>query len=178
MDLLTHCLVLRPGTAVLSTIVQHHANMLPSAAPARVELLDAPKSPPSSCFPMRAARWRIATVPIGIVAITGASNVTGEIFPIAEIGRLRARTWSACSPSTPPSWRRIGPSTSSPSALTSRASPATRYTCHSRRRADRTVSGSADAEPMLAGGGAVTYVTTTMCNQRHCRTGATRQPER
>ena len=26
--------------------------------------------------------------PIGIVAITGASNVTGEVFPIAEIGRL------------------------------------------------------------------------------------------
>src|ERR1019366_61898 len=45
INLLTHCLVLRPGHAVLSTIVEHHANMLPWRRLARVELLDAPESP-------------------------------------------------------------------------------------------------------------------------------------
>ena len=45
INLLTHCLVLRPGHAVLSTIVEHHANMLPWRRLARVEMLDAPESP-------------------------------------------------------------------------------------------------------------------------------------
>src|SRR5580700_11816216 len=45
LNLLTHCLVLRPGHSVLSTIVEHHANMLPWRRLARVELLDAPASP-------------------------------------------------------------------------------------------------------------------------------------
>ena len=45
INVLTHCLVLRPGHAVLSTIVEHHANMLPWRRLAHVDLLDAPDSP-------------------------------------------------------------------------------------------------------------------------------------
>ena len=87
INLLTHCLVLRPGHSVLSTIVEHHANMLPWRRLARVDLLDAPQSADQLLAELRKAlenRHR----PVGIVAITGASNVTGEVFPIGEVGRL------------------------------------------------------------------------------------------
>ena len=87
INLLTHCLVLRPGHSVLSTIVEHHANMLPWRRLAPVHLLDPPDSPEQLLADLRRAledRHR----PIGIIAMTGASNVTGEVFPIAEIGRL------------------------------------------------------------------------------------------
>ena len=73
INLLTHCLVLRPDHAVLSTIVEHHANMLPWRRLARVELLDAPDSPEHLLADLRRAledRHR----PIGIIAITGASK--------------------------------------------------------------------------------------------------------
>ena len=75
---------LPPGTRVLSSRVEHHANMLPwrrhdvrllpfTASPG--ELLDATERA------LRAER-------IDLVAVTGASNVTGEVWPVAELAEL------------------------------------------------------------------------------------------
>jgi selenocysteine lyase/cysteine desulfurase len=87
INLLAHCLNLRPEQVVLSTIIEHHANMLPWRRLAKVVSLDAPDSPGELVDSVRKAledRGR----PVGLVAITGASNVTGEVFPITEIARL------------------------------------------------------------------------------------------
>jgi selenocysteine lyase/cysteine desulfurase len=77
------------GTRVLSTAVEHHSNMLPwrrhdlelLALPGSVdELLD------------RCARALAAASPrIDLVAVTGASNVTGEVWPVAELAALAHR---------------------------------------------------------------------------------------
>jgi selenocysteine lyase/cysteine desulfurase len=74
------------GTRVLSSAVEHHSNMLPwrrhqlgllpfTGSPD--ELLDACERA------LRAARPRI-----DLVAVTGASNVTGEVWPAAELAEL------------------------------------------------------------------------------------------
>jgi selenocysteine lyase/cysteine desulfurase len=86
-NLLAHCLPIRPGHVVLSTAVEHHANMLPWRRAAKVVYLDPPPSPDALIEAVRHAledRRR----PVGVVSITGASNVTGEVFPIAEVARL------------------------------------------------------------------------------------------
>jgi selenocysteine lyase/cysteine desulfurase len=77
---------LRPGARVLSTAVEHHSNMLPwrrhdlrllGFTGSGDELLDA-------CgHALRAARPRI-----DLVAVTGASNVSGEVWPVAELADL------------------------------------------------------------------------------------------
>jgi selenocysteine lyase/cysteine desulfurase len=75
------------GTRVLSSAVEHHANMLPwrrhdvrvmAPAGSADELLDAAERA------LRAER-------IDLVAVTGASNVTGEVWPVAELAELAHR---------------------------------------------------------------------------------------
>jgi selenocysteine lyase/cysteine desulfurase len=158
INLLTHCLVLRPGHAVLSTIVEHHANMLPWRRLARVELLDAPGSPEQLMADLRRAledRHR----PIGIVAITGASNVTGEVFPIAEIGRLAHEHGALLA---------VDAAQLAPHRTIDMVAMGIDFLALSGHKMYAPFGGGAligpsavlaDAEPMLAGGGAVTYVT-------------------
>ena len=159
INLLTHCLVLRPEHAVLSTIVEHHANMLPWRRLARVELLDAPASPEQLLDDMRRSledRHR----PIGVVAITGASNVTGEVFPLAEIGRL-AHEYGAL--------LAVDAAQLAPHRTIDMVAMGIDFLSLSGHKMYAPFGGGAliapsavlaDAEPMLAGGGAVTYVTT------------------
>jgi selenocysteine lyase/cysteine desulfurase len=75
------------GTRVLSSAVEHHANMLPwrrhdvrllPFARSADELLDAAERA------LRAERT-------DLVAVTGASNVTGEVWPVAELAELAHR---------------------------------------------------------------------------------------
>jgi len=80
---------LPPGTRVLSSAVEHHSNMLPwrrhdlrliGFTGSADELLDA-------CGrALRAAHPRI-----DLVAVTGASNVTGEVWPVEELADLAHR---------------------------------------------------------------------------------------
>jgi len=87
INLLARAVTLRPDQIVLSTAVEHHANMLPWRRLTRVLYLDPPPSPEALITAVRRA-LEDGSRPVGLVAITGASNVTGEVFPIAEVARL------------------------------------------------------------------------------------------
>jgi selenocysteine lyase/cysteine desulfurase len=74
------------GTRVLASAVEHHSNLLPwrrhdlrllPAAGSADELVDACQQT------LRSARPRI-----DLVTVTGASNVTGEVWPIAELAAI------------------------------------------------------------------------------------------
>jgi selenocysteine lyase/cysteine desulfurase len=87
LNLLAHCL---PGAGhVLATAVEHHANMLPWRR-GQVEYLPVPPSPESLLHTLEQA-LAAGKGAIGLVAVTGASNVTGEIWPLAEIARIAHR---------------------------------------------------------------------------------------
>jgi selenocysteine lyase/cysteine desulfurase len=158
INLLTHCLVLRPDHGVLSTIVEHHANMLPWRRLARVDLLDAPASPEQLLADIRRAledRRR----PIGVVAITGASNVTGEVFPIAEIGQIAHEHGALLA---------VDAAQLAPHRAIDMVAMGIDFVALSGHKMYAPFGCGAligptallaDAEPMLAGGGAVTYVT-------------------
>jgi len=80
---------LPPGTRVLSSAAEHHANMLPWRRH-QVQLLPFTRSPEELCTAceraLGAARPRI-----DLVAVTGASNVTGEVWPVGELAGLAHR---------------------------------------------------------------------------------------
>ena len=85
---LAHCLRLSPGQVVLSTAVEHHANLLPWRRHFPVVHLAPPPSPAALLDALDRA---LAEHPVGLVAITGASNVTGEVFPVAEVAAMAHR---------------------------------------------------------------------------------------
>lgn len=86
---------LPPGTRVLCSSFEHHANLLPWRQHRVTHL---PFTPTADAFVSMAAgtleEAERAGDPFSLVAITGASNVTGEVPPVAEIARL-AHTWGA-----------------------------------------------------------------------------------
>jgi selenocysteine lyase/cysteine desulfurase len=82
MNTLAHALRLRPGQVVLTTEVEHHANLLPWRRLAPVVHLPPPDSPEHLLAALDEA---LRVHDVGIVAMTGASNVTGEVFPIADV---------------------------------------------------------------------------------------------
>jgi len=87
LNLLAHCL---PHDArVLSTAVEHHANMLPWRR-GNVEYLAVPASPRALLESLDRALTDAAGT-ITLVAVTGASNVTGEIWPLAAIAEIAHR---------------------------------------------------------------------------------------
>jgi selenocysteine lyase/cysteine desulfurase len=77
------------GTTVLTFTGEHHANLLPWR---RGDVLDLgiPASPAEA---LEALATALATLDGGpaLVSVTGASNVTGEVWPIEEIVRLAHR---------------------------------------------------------------------------------------
>jgi selenocysteine lyase/cysteine desulfurase len=87
LNLLARCLTLRPDHAVLTTAVEHHANLLPWRRMASVVHLEPPASPATLIAAVKRALEDRAR-PVGLVTITAASNVTGEVFPLREIGHL------------------------------------------------------------------------------------------
>ena len=74
------------GTRVLSSPVEHHSNMLPWRRH-HLRLLPFTGSPDELLDACRRA-LRSARPRIDLVAVTGASNVTGEVWPIAELAEL------------------------------------------------------------------------------------------
>ena len=158
INLLVHCLPLRPDHVVLSTAVEHHANMLPWRRLARVVHLDPPADPEALLDSVRRAltdRLR----PVGIVAVTGASNVTGEVFPVAEIARLAHEHGAMIA---------VDAAQLAPHRAIDMVRMGIDFLAFSGHKmyapfgAGALVGPSAilgNAEPMLAGGGAVTYVT-------------------
>lgn len=75
---------LPPGTTVLSTTTEHHANMLPWRRH-DVRLLPFTRTPEELLDAVERALRRDR---IDLVAVTGASNVTGEVWPVTEIAQL------------------------------------------------------------------------------------------
>ena len=77
------------GTAVITFAVEHHANLLPWRR-GRVEHLPVPAGPDQLFESLETALRRRGAGPT-LVAVTGASNVTGEIWPVAEVASLAHR---------------------------------------------------------------------------------------
>ena len=75
------------GTRVLSSPVEHHANMLPWRRH-DVRLLPFTRSPGEL---LDEAERALRAERIDLVAVTGASNVTGEVWPVAELAALAHR---------------------------------------------------------------------------------------
>ncbi len=118
---LAHALRIPDGAVVLTTAVEHHANMLPWRRIAPVVTLPPPPSP-EALLESVAAALRDPARRVAMVAVTGASNVTGEIMPVAELATLAHEHGAmiAVDAAQPPptgasTWRRGG-STASASA--------------------------------------------------------------
>ncbi|MEU1616281.1 aminotransferase class V-fold PLP-dependent enzyme [Streptomyces sp. NPDC005722] len=76
--------VLPAGTGVLVFETEHHASLLPWRD-ADVTYLDAPRTPAEAVATLeRALAARVADGP-ALVCVTGASNVTGELWPVREL---------------------------------------------------------------------------------------------
>jgi selenocysteine lyase/cysteine desulfurase len=75
---------LPPATRVLSTPVEHHANMLPWRRH-DLTLLPFTDSPDAL---LDACAQALRAAPIDLLAVTGASNVTGEVWPLASLAAL------------------------------------------------------------------------------------------
>jgi selenocysteine lyase/cysteine desulfurase len=84
---LAACLRVPPGSSVLTTEMEHHANMLPWRRLGPVHHLPPPHSPESLLESMEAT-LREGGGRFAVVAVTGASNVTGEVMPVAAMATL------------------------------------------------------------------------------------------
>jgi selenocysteine lyase/cysteine desulfurase len=76
------------GTRVLTSPVEHHANMLPWRGRHDVRMLPFTRSPAGL---LDAAERALRAEAIDLVAVTGASNVTGEVWPLQALARLAHR---------------------------------------------------------------------------------------
>jgi selenocysteine lyase/cysteine desulfurase len=82
-----------PG-AVVHLDIEHHANLLPwraygaRVAGARAVRARAVEARPTLPETLRAVRDELARTPAALLAVTGASNVTGECLPLAELASL------------------------------------------------------------------------------------------
>src|SRR6202034_1891826 len=88
MNLLAH---LAPrGTTVVVFESEHHAALLPWERRHRTVRLPLPASPEAA---VRAAEAALAAAPVGprLLVVTAASNVTGELWPLAELARVARR---------------------------------------------------------------------------------------
>ncbi|OEV09834.1 aminotransferase class V-fold PLP-dependent enzyme [Streptomyces nanshensis] len=79
------------GTRVFVFETEHHASLLPWRGPGlRTVHLDAPRSPEQAVATLERA---LAEAPEGpkLVCVTGASNVTGEVWPVRRLARAAHR---------------------------------------------------------------------------------------
>ena len=84
LNLLARCLP--EATTVVVFETEHHAALLPWPAERTVRL--APPASPAQAVSAVADALRTAPKGPRLVCVTGASNVTGELFPVAEIARV------------------------------------------------------------------------------------------
>ena len=78
------------GTHVVVFDAEHHATLLPWA-PGQVTRLPVPESPDAALDALDAALAAVADAPHRLVVVTGASNVTGELWPAERIVALARR---------------------------------------------------------------------------------------
>ena len=88
-NLLARCLP--AGTVVVTTFAEHHANMLPWRRHATAVALGVPASREGALVQLEAALRALPAGRPALVAVTGASNVTGEVWPVAETAALAHR---------------------------------------------------------------------------------------
>ena len=88
VNLLARCLP--TGTTVITTSAEHHANLLPWRRPGAIKL-PVPASKDEALRDIEAALQERDAGSRALVAVTGASNVTGEVWPIGEIASLAHR---------------------------------------------------------------------------------------
>ena len=78
-----------PGTIVVTTAAEHHANLLPWRRHTRVVELPVPASRAEVLSSFTEALRALPSAPTPILlAVTGASNVTGETWPIGELAGI------------------------------------------------------------------------------------------
>jgi selenocysteine lyase/cysteine desulfurase len=86
INLLARCLP--EGTSVITTATEHHADLLPWRRYSGATELPVPASADQALSRLDdALRSRPAGLP-ALVAVTGASNVTGEVWPVGEIAAI------------------------------------------------------------------------------------------
>jgi selenocysteine lyase/cysteine desulfurase len=155
---LAACLRVAPGSSVLTTEIEHHANLLPWRRLGAVEHLPAPATPSALLESMDSAlsdaRGRVA-----VVAVTGASNVTGEVMPVAEMARIAHAHGALISVDAAQlaPHRRIDMAAMDVDCLA--LSGHKMYAPFGAGALVVRTELVADAEPLLAGGGAVDFVT-------------------
>jgi selenocysteine lyase/cysteine desulfurase len=86
INLLARCLPRK--TTVITTLVEHHANLLPWRRYHSAVELPVPASPAELLADIDETLARAPEERPVLLAVTGASNVTGEIWPIAELAEL------------------------------------------------------------------------------------------
>ncbi|MCF3961733.1 aminotransferase class V-fold PLP-dependent enzyme [Streptomyces fuscigenes] len=79
------------GCEVFVFETEHHAALLPWQRTARVSVLDAPRSPVAAVATLEAALAGRDTARPALVCVTGASNVTGELWPVPELAAAAHR---------------------------------------------------------------------------------------
>ncbi|EMD27221.1 aminotransferase class V-fold PLP-dependent enzyme [Amycolatopsis azurea] len=87
LNLLAH--VVPPDTAVITFEGEHHANLLPWSDVIR---LPAPSSPEEAVSAVAKTLAVLGTWRPALLAVTGASNVTGEVWPLAELAAVARRS--------------------------------------------------------------------------------------
>lgn len=75
-----------PGE-VVTLDVEHHANLLPWAAPGRRTVT----AQPTLAATLAALEAELASRPAALLAVTGASNVTGEVLPLPALVEIAHR---------------------------------------------------------------------------------------
>ena len=144
------------GTRVLSSGVEHHSNMLPWRRHA-LQLLPFTGSPDELLEACERALRR-ARPRIDLVAITGASNVSGEVWPVADLAELAhlhgAQLFVDATARPPPPPRDGRRGHRLPGAVGTQALRAVR-----RRRLVGDARRLSQREPLLSGGGAIDLVT-------------------
>lgn len=88
MNLLAH--IAPRGTTVVVFESEHHAALLPWERRHRTVRLPLPPTPEAAVL---AADEALAAAPVGprLLVVTAASNVTGELWPVAELARVARR---------------------------------------------------------------------------------------
>jgi selenocysteine lyase/cysteine desulfurase len=155
---LAACLRVPAGATVLATEIEHHANMLPWRRLGPVHHVPPPRSPGDLLESLEAA-LRAGGGRVAVVAVTGASNVTGEVMPVAEIARLAHAHGAIVSVDA----AQLAPHRAMDmAALDVDCLALSGHKMYAPFGAGALVVRTdlvADAEPLLAGGGAVDFVT-------------------